>query len=200
MPTEPTVSVLMPVQNARRYIEEAIESVLGQTFGDFEFLIIDDGSTDSSLEILKQYAARTARIRLTGRPKKGLAATLNELIDKARGELIARMDADDVTARAVSAPGGLPAAIPSASWWAAGLGTAMRRVTRSTSVLPWETMRPTFRTSRDEFLRISGTTQSVSWPCLTSFPTKSAVACRADHSLASKGRRSVPFTRQAVEH
>src|SRR5512135_1028880 len=59
---------------------------------------------------------------------------------------------------------------------------------------------PSFRTSRDEFLRISGTTQSVSWPCLTSFPPKSVVACRADHSLASKGRRSVPFTRQAVEH
>ena len=48
MPTEPTVSVLMPVQNTQRYLEEAVESVLGQTFGDFEFLIIDDGSTDSS--------------------------------------------------------------------------------------------------------------------------------------------------------
>ena len=73
MSTEPTVSVLMPVQNARRYIEEAVESVLGQTFGDFEFLIIDDGSTDSSLEeqSLKQYAGADPRIRLTGRPTKG---------------------------------------------------------------------------------------------------------------------------------
>jgi glycosyltransferase involved in cell wall biosynthesis len=97
MPTEATVSVLMPVRNARRYLGKAVESVLGQTCGDFEFLIIDDGSTDGSLEILKRYAARDARIRLTSRPNKGLAATLNELIDQARGEFIARMDADDVS-------------------------------------------------------------------------------------------------------
>jgi glycosyltransferase involved in cell wall biosynthesis len=97
MPTEPTVSVLMPVRNAQRYLKEAVESVLGQTYEDFEFLIIDDGSTDRSLRILKRYAARQPRIRLTSRPNKGIAATLNELIDQARGEFIARMDADDVS-------------------------------------------------------------------------------------------------------
>ena len=87
----------MPVYNAERFVAEAVESVLGQTLGDFEFLIIDDGSTDRSLEILKRYAARDPRVRLTSRPNKGVVATLNELIDQARGEFLARMDADDVS-------------------------------------------------------------------------------------------------------
>ena len=56
----PLISVCMPVYNAKRYVGEAIESILGQTFGDFEFLIINDGSTDHSLAILERYAARDA--------------------------------------------------------------------------------------------------------------------------------------------
>jgi glycosyltransferase involved in cell wall biosynthesis len=86
----------MPVYNAERYVAEAIESILGQTLGDFEFLIIDDGSTDGSLRILEGYAASDPRIRLTSRENRGLVATLNELIDQARGEFLARMDADDI--------------------------------------------------------------------------------------------------------
>ncbi len=92
----PLVSVLMPVYNAERYVAEAVESILAQTFGDFELLIIDDGSTDRSRALLGRYAARDGRIRLVSRPNKGLVATLNEGLGLARGELIARMDADDV--------------------------------------------------------------------------------------------------------
>jgi glycosyltransferase involved in cell wall biosynthesis len=92
----PTVSVLMPVHNAARYLVEAVQSILGQTFTDFEFLIIDDGSTDRSRAILEQYAARDPRIRLTSRPNTGYAVALNELLRLARGEFLARMDADDV--------------------------------------------------------------------------------------------------------
>ena len=92
----PVISVCLPVYNAERFLAEAVESILEQTFKDFEFLILDDGSTDGSPAILAQYAARDPRIRITSRPNKGLVATLNELIDQARGEFIARMDADDV--------------------------------------------------------------------------------------------------------
>jgi glycosyltransferase involved in cell wall biosynthesis len=90
------VSVLMPVYNAERYVTEAVESILAQTFRDFEFLIIDDGSTDRSLSILKRYAERDPRIYLVSRPNRGLVPTLNELIAMARGEFVARIDADDV--------------------------------------------------------------------------------------------------------
>src|SRR5512135_1833139 len=96
MSDPPLISVCMPVYNAERYIARAVESILGQTFGDFEFLILDDGSTDGSLEILRRYANHDPRIRLTSRPNKGLPPSLNELVDQARGEFIARMDADDV--------------------------------------------------------------------------------------------------------
>ena len=95
--TNPLISVCMAVYNAERYVAEAVESILNQTFGDFEFLILDDGSTDGSLDILRRYAERDPRIRLTSRPNQGLVASLNELVDQARGEFIARMDADDVS-------------------------------------------------------------------------------------------------------
>lgn len=92
----PCVSVLMPVYNAQRYVAEAIESILEQTFTDFEFLIVDDGSTDRSLKILQRYAARDTRIRLISRPNTGCVRALNEMLALAQGELIARMDADDI--------------------------------------------------------------------------------------------------------
>jgi glycosyltransferase involved in cell wall biosynthesis len=92
----PLISVCMPVYNAERYIEEAIESILGQTFSDFEFLIMDDGSADRTLAILERYATQDARIRLSRRLNAGLVPCLNEMLHQARGELIARMDADDI--------------------------------------------------------------------------------------------------------
>jgi glycosyltransferase involved in cell wall biosynthesis len=94
--SNPPLSVLMPVYNAERYVAEAVESILDQTFGDFEFLIVDDGSTDGSRAILERYAARDGRIKLKSRPNTGIVGALNEMLAVAKGEYLARMDADDV--------------------------------------------------------------------------------------------------------
>lgn len=91
----PRVSVIMPVYNAERYVAEAIDSILGQTYKDFEFIIINDGSTDGSLQLIKSY--KDPRIHIISRKNKGLVASLNEGIKLARGDYIARMDADDVS-------------------------------------------------------------------------------------------------------
>jgi glycosyltransferase involved in cell wall biosynthesis len=93
----PEASVVMPVYNAERYVADAVESILSQTFRDFEFLVFDDGSTDRSLEILRQYAGRDERIRLFAESHQGHVPWLNEGIRQARGEVIARMDADDIS-------------------------------------------------------------------------------------------------------
>jgi glycosyltransferase involved in cell wall biosynthesis len=93
---DPVVSVLMPVYNAERFLEQTLQSILAQTFTDFEFIIIDDGSTDSSRSILESHAARDRRVRLVSRPNTGYVVALNEAIGMARGRYLARMDADDV--------------------------------------------------------------------------------------------------------
>ena len=92
----PAVSVVMTVYNTERYVAEAVESVLSQTFRDFEFIVIDDGSTDRSPAILRDYAARDRRIKLVSRPNTGIVAAANEGISMARGRYLARMDSDDV--------------------------------------------------------------------------------------------------------
>lgn len=92
----PAISVAMSVYNGERFVTEAIESVLGQTLHEFEFLIVDDGSSDSSRAIIEGYAARDSRIRPIVRENRGLIASLNQMLDEARAPLIARMDADDV--------------------------------------------------------------------------------------------------------
>lgn len=89
-------SVIMPLYDAQKFLQQAIESILNQTHTDFELLIINDGSTDSSLEIIHHYAARDARIRVVSRENKGLIYSLNEGIGLAKGKYIARMDADDL--------------------------------------------------------------------------------------------------------
>ena len=92
----PRVTVLLPVFNGENYLREAIESILAQTFHDFEFLIINDGSTDKSVEIIRSYA--DPRIRLVVNEQNlGLIATLNKGVDLSRGEYIARMDQDDIS-------------------------------------------------------------------------------------------------------
>jgi glycosyltransferase involved in cell wall biosynthesis len=93
----PTISVVMPVYNARRYVAQAVESILAQTVTDFEFVIIDDGSTDGSTAILRRYAERDGRIRLVSRPNTGLVRALNEGLSLVRGPFVARMDADDIS-------------------------------------------------------------------------------------------------------
>ncbi len=95
MTKRPFVSVVMPVYNGGQYLKAAIESILTQTFKNFELVIINDGSTDQSEDIIKTY--QDERVRLISRGNKGLVDTLNEGITKARGELIARMDADDIS-------------------------------------------------------------------------------------------------------
>jgi glycosyltransferase involved in cell wall biosynthesis len=86
----------MSVYNGEKYLREAIDSILNQTFKDFEFLIIDDGSTDSSAEIIRSYT--DSRIRLIQNEKNiGLTRSLNKGLKLAQGEYIARMDADDIS-------------------------------------------------------------------------------------------------------
>src|SRR5438045_3065304 len=92
----PAVTVLMPVYNADRFVAQTVDSILAQTFADFEVLIINDGSTDRSLEILQDYTRRDDRIRLISRPNTGYVVALNEGLALARGEFIARIDADDL--------------------------------------------------------------------------------------------------------
>ena len=93
----PILSVVMPVYNVERYLAQAIDSILSQTFGDFEFIIIDDGSTDGSLKILRDYEAKDARIRVISRANTGQTRAMNEMIELACGEFIARMDSDDIS-------------------------------------------------------------------------------------------------------
>lgn len=92
---QPTVSVIMPVYNAEKYLKEAIDSILSQTFSDFEFLIFNDGSTDSSGEIIKSYKDDRIILAYDG-ANQGYVAHLNEGIRIAKGKYIARMDADDI--------------------------------------------------------------------------------------------------------
>lgn len=94
----PHVTVLLSVYNGERFLAEAIDSILGQSYENYEFIIIDDASTDSTAEILKRYARKDSRIKIVTNPVNlRLAASLNKGISLASGELIARMDADDVS-------------------------------------------------------------------------------------------------------
>lgn len=95
-PTSPLISVVMPVYNAEKYLAKAVDSILQQSLSDFEFVIIDDGSTDHSTDLLKAYTQQDARIKLVSRENKGLVASLNEGIALAQAPIIARMDADDI--------------------------------------------------------------------------------------------------------
>lgn len=93
--SDPIISVVMSVYNGEKYLKEAIDSILSQSYTDFEFLIVDDGSTDKSLEIISSYEDK--RILLIKNViNLGLAKSLNSGIKHARGKYIARMDADDI--------------------------------------------------------------------------------------------------------
>lgn len=96
IPSIPTVSVVMPAFNAEKYLREAIESILSQTFTDFEFIIVNDGSTDSTKDIILSYNDPRI-IYLENEINSGIVVTLNKGLDAARGKYIARMDADDIS-------------------------------------------------------------------------------------------------------
>ena len=88
----------MSVYNDEEYLGEAIESILNQSFSNWEFLIIDDASTDRSLDIIKSYARRDDRIRYFQLGEnQGLTKNLNYLLDQSQGEYIARMDGNDIS-------------------------------------------------------------------------------------------------------
>lgn len=91
------ISVILPVYNAAPYVEECIRSLMNQTYKCLEIIVIDDGSSDSSFEIISRLAAEDNRIRLISRPNKGLISTLNEGLATSLGEFVVRMDADDVS-------------------------------------------------------------------------------------------------------
>lgn len=93
-PKAPLVSVIMPVYNAEAYVAETIKSILNQSFTDFEFLILNDGSTDNSGQIIQSFS--DPRIRYLTQENSGIVDSLNRLVQEARGTFWARMDADDL--------------------------------------------------------------------------------------------------------
>ena len=92
----PKVSVLIPVYNAEAYVGASVQSILAQTYQNFELIVIDDGSTDGSCKVIQDWATQDDRIRFISRSNRGMARTLNEMLGLAKGELIARLDADDL--------------------------------------------------------------------------------------------------------
>jgi len=91
------VSILMPVYNGEKYLDEAVQSILSQSLGDFELITIDDGSTDGTRCILEGYAQRDGRVIVFTQENCGLVTTLNRGLNLARGKYLARMDADDIS-------------------------------------------------------------------------------------------------------
>lgn len=96
--TLPLVSIIMPVYNCRDFVAQSIDSIRSQTLKNWEFLIIDDHSTDGTWKILTDYAKRDKRIKLfRNRTNLGLVKSLNKIIPFTKGEFVARMDADDIS-------------------------------------------------------------------------------------------------------
>jgi glycosyltransferase involved in cell wall biosynthesis len=89
------ISIVMPVYNGERFLPEAIDSVLSQSYQDFEFVIVDDGSSDGTAEILRKYAASDSRISVIHQENRGVPASVNRAMNCCRHEWIARIDADD---------------------------------------------------------------------------------------------------------
>lgn len=93
----PRISIIMPVYNGQRFIDEAIDSIITQTFKDFELIIIDDGSNDNTNAILNDWIRRDNRIKIHKQSNSGIVSALNKGIEIATGDYIARMDADDLS-------------------------------------------------------------------------------------------------------
>src|SRR5712692_2248266 len=94
----PLISVVMPVHNALPFLDESIGSILQQTLSDFEFVILDDASTDGSVELLREWSLRDKRILLhESRRRLGVSGSSNAVVSKAGAPIVARMDADDIS-------------------------------------------------------------------------------------------------------
>ena len=101
MDTKPIVSVILSVYNAEDVVRNAIKSILKQTFKQFEFIIINDGSTDTTKSILEDFASIDPRIKIINQENIGLTKSLNKGVKLAKGEFIARQDADDISAQSL---------------------------------------------------------------------------------------------------
>jgi glycosyltransferase involved in cell wall biosynthesis len=95
----PRISVVLAVRNGERHLEASVRSILGQSFDDFELIAVDDGSTDATPAILSALRSADARVAVVRQEHRGLAASLNTGIDRARGVYVARQDADDISRR-----------------------------------------------------------------------------------------------------
>ena len=93
------LAILIPVYNAEKYLRECLDSVLAQTFPDWEAICVDDGSTDGSGAILDEYAAKDGRFRVIHQKNAGVSAARNAALDVAKGEWVCFVDADDVIDR-----------------------------------------------------------------------------------------------------
>ncbi|MBR3460962.1 MAG: glycosyltransferase family 2 protein [Clostridia bacterium] len=93
------ISIILPVYNTERYLPETIDSILNQSYTDFELIAINDGSTDQSLSILKEYAEKDARVRLIDKPNSGVSDTRNRGISVSKGDYLCFIDADDIIAK-----------------------------------------------------------------------------------------------------
>jgi hypothetical protein len=93
----PALSVLMPARNAAPFLAAAVDSILGQTYGDFELIVVDDGSTDATAALLADYAGLDRRVRMLAGPPVGVSAALNRAAAAAAAPILVRMDADDVS-------------------------------------------------------------------------------------------------------
>lgn len=93
--SNPTVSVIIPVYNAQEGIKQCLDSLLNQSFTDFEIILLNDGSTDNSLEVIKKYAADNDFIRVIDKENEGVAKTRNKGIQLANGKYIVFIDNDD---------------------------------------------------------------------------------------------------------
>ncbi len=96
IPTEPRISCLLPVYNGEQFLDEAVRSILAQTYANFELVVVDDGSRDATADILSGLAAEDARVKVVRRENGGIVAALNTGLAVCRGEYVARMDADDI--------------------------------------------------------------------------------------------------------
>ena len=91
----PAISIIVPVFNAAQYLQECLDSILSQSFNDFELILIDDGSTDNSLSICQSYERRDSRIKIISGPNQGVSAARNKGLNVACGEWITFVDPDD---------------------------------------------------------------------------------------------------------
>ena len=91
----PTISIIVPIYNASNYLKKCVDSILSQTYGDFELFLVNDGSTDDSLDICNKYAVADSRIKVISKENGGQGTARNAALDLSRGEYIAFVDADD---------------------------------------------------------------------------------------------------------